>query len=341
MSQKYKSFKIRLASPKEIENWSYGEVQNPETINYRTLKPTRGGLFAEEIFGPTKDYQCACSSKSKKNTASENQKCATCGIEITQSKVRRERMGHIKLAAPVVHTWYLKSSPSKLALLLELKTNDLESVVTLASYIVVETGDTDLEFKQIMSEFEFKDAYMKYGNRFKALSGGEAIKYLLKKLNLETLAATLRNQLKSSSKQRRDKVVKRLQVVEDFMNSDNLPEWMVLDILPVIPPDLRPLVQLDGGKFATTDINDAYRRIINRNNRLKKHYSDNAPHLMVKNEKRLLQEAVDALIDNSKSGHKQALGRGGKPTKSLSENLRGKQGRFRQNLLGKRVDYSG
>ncbi|MCB9498565.1 MAG: DNA-directed RNA polymerase subunit beta' [Bacillales bacterium] len=340
MSQKYSHLKIRLASPEEIRSWSYGEVLNHETINYRTLKPERGGLFAEEIFGPTKDYQCACSNKSKKNTNIENKKCPICGVEITESKVRRERMGHITLAAPVVHTWYLKSLPSKLALLLDIKSSDLEEVVYLASYIVVEPGDTDLEFKEILSEFDFKNAYEKFGNRFRALTGGEAIKYLLKKIDLEKEVTELRKELKSSSKQKREKVTKRLAVVESFKNSDNKPEWMVLDVLPVIPPDLRPMVQLDGGRFATTDLNDLYRRILNRNNRLKKLYEQNAPHLITKNEKRLLQESVDALIDNSKKGRRASTDRS-RPLKSLSDALRGKQGRFRQNLLGKRVDYSG
>ncbi len=342
MSQNYSYLRIRLASPEEIKGWSYGEVLNHETINYRTLKPERGGLFAEEIFGPVKDYQCACSSKSKKVSNVENKKCPVCGVEITESKVRRERMGHITLAAPVVHTWYLRSTPSKLALLLGIKASDLEQVVYLASYIVIEPGDTDLEFKQILSEFEFKEAYDKYGNGFSAKSGGEAILALLKKIDLEKEVLSLRSQLKSSSKQTRDKVVKRLQVVEAFKNSDNKPEWMVLTYLPVIPPDLRPMVQLDGGRFATTGLNDLYRRILNRNNRLKKINSGFAPHLLTKNEKRLLQEGVDALIDNSKRGRKpSAQDRSGHPLKCLSEALRGKQGRFRQNLLGKRVDYSG
>ena len=342
MSQNYSHLKIRLASPEEIKSWSYGEVLNHETINYRTLKPERGGLFAEEIFGPVKDFQCACSSKSKKNTNIENKKCPVCGVEITESKVRRERMGHITLAAPVVHTWYLKSTPSKLALLLDLKASDLEEVVYLASYIVIEPGDnTDLEFKQILTEFEFKNAWEKWENKFSAKTGGEAILALLKKINLESEVTELRRELKASSKQKRERVVKRLAVVESFKNSDNNPEWMVLTTLPVIPPDLRPMVQLDGGRFATTGLNDLYRRILNRNNRLKKLNESNAPHLITKNEKRLLQEAVDALIDNSKRGKKAAVTERNHPLKSLSDQLRGKQGRFRQNLLGKRVDYSG
>ncbi|XMB71793.1 DNA-directed RNA polymerase subunit beta' [Mycoplasmatota bacterium WC30] len=339
MSQKFSHLKIRLASPEEIRSWSFGEVKKHETINYRTLKPEKDGLFCEVIFGPTKDYQCACSNKSKRSSH-PGKKCPVCGVEYTESKVRRERMGHIELAAPVVHAWYLRNSPSRLAILLDLKARDLEEVVYLASYIVVEAGDTDLEFKQILSEREYTDKYFEYGSRFKALTGAEAVKYLLQKLNLEEETLRLRVELKTASKQRREKIVKRLNVVEAFKNSDNKPEWMVLDVLPVIPPDLRPMVQLDGGRFATTDLNDLYRRILNRNNRLKRQFDQKAPHLITKNEKRMLQEAVDALIDNSKRGRKMVVERN-RPLKSLSDMLRGKQGRFRQNLLGKRVDYSG
>lgn len=340
MSQNYTHLKIRLASPEEILSWSYGEVLNHETINYRTLKPEKGGLFAEEIFGPQKDYQCACSTKSKKNTSTENKKCKICGVDITESKVRRERMGHITLQAPVVHSWYLNSIPSKLGLLLDLKLKDLQEVVYLASYIVVEPGDTELEFKQLLSDNDFKLAYDKWGNRFSAKTGGEAILQLLKKIDLEKEVIELRRELKSASKQKREKVAKRLKVVEAFKNSDNKPEWMVLTTLPVIPPDLRPMVQLDGGRFATTGLNDLYRRILNRNNRLKRLHDVQAPHLMLKNEKRLLQEAVDALIDNSRRG-KKAVTERQHVLKSLSDQLKGKPGRFRQNLLGKRVDYSG
>ena len=340
MGKKYSHLKIRLASPGEIRGWSYGEVINSETINYRTLKPERGGLFAEEIFGPTKDYQCSCTQKSRKNTSIENKKCPTCGVEITESRVRRERMGHIALAAPVVHSWYLKSTPSKLALLLDIKTSDLESVVRNASYIVVEPGETDLEYKQLLQEFELIDAYQKYGHSFNAQKGGEAVKSMLKKLDLDREVLELRKELKSSSKQRRERVIKRLEVVEALRNSDNEPEWMVLDVLPVIPPDLRPMVQLDGGRFATTGLNDLYRKIINRNNRLKEYKKKNTPELMINNEKRLLQDAVDDLIDNSKSKKRSSADRA-HPKKGLSDQLRGKQGRFRQNLLGKRVDYSG
>ncbi len=339
MSQKYSHLKIRLASPEEIRSWSYGEVKKHETINYRTLKPEKDGLFCEVIFGPTKDYQCACSNKSKRS-AHPGKKCPICGVEYTESKVRRERMGHIELAAPVVHAWYLRNSPSRLAILLDIKSKDLEEVVYLASYIVVDPGDTDLQLKQILSEADYTRYYFEHGTRFKALTGAEAVKYLLKKMDLEKETVNLRKELKTASKQRRDKIIKRLNVVEAFKNSNNKPEWMVLDVLPVIPPDLRPMVQLDGGRFATTDLNDLYRRILNRNNRLKRQFEQGAPHLITKNEKRMLQEAVDALIDNSKRGRKVVVEKN-RALKSLSDMLRGKQGRFRQNLLGKRVDYSG
>ena len=339
MSQKYSHYKIRLASPEEILSWSYGEVEKHETINYRTLKPERKGLFCEEIFGPTKDYQCACNNKSKRSSQS-GKKCPICGVEITESKVRRERMGHIKLAAPIVHTWYLRNAPSRIATLLDIKSKDLEEVVYLASYIVVDKGDTDLQNNQILSEAKYTEKHLEYGNRFKALSGAEAVKTLLKRIDLEEESYKLRKELPTASKQKRDKILKRLEVVEAFYNSDNKPEWMVLDILPVIPPELRPMVQLDGGRFATTDLNDLYRRILNRNNRLKRQMEQKAPDLITKNEKRMLQEAVDALIDNSKRGRKVVVEKN-RPLKSLSDMLRGKQGRFRQNLLGKRVDYSG
>jgi len=339
MSKKFTHLKIRLASPEEIRGWSFGEVKKHETINYRTLKPEKDGLFCEVIFGPQKDYQCACNNKSKRNSHT-GKKCQVCGVEITESKVRRERMGHIELAAPVVHTWYLRNSPSRLAILLDLKAKDLEEVVYLASYIVIDSGDTDLQFKQILTEAEYSKKYMEYGSRFRALSGAEAVKVLLKKMDLKKESMLLRKGLSTASKQKRQKIIKRLAIVEAFANSDNKPEWMVLDVLPVIPPELRPMVQLDGGRFATTDLNDLYRRILNRNNRLKRQFEQNAPHLITKNEKRMLQEAVDALIDNSKRGRKVVVEKN-RPLKSLSDLLRGKQGRFRQNLLGKRVDYSG
>ncbi len=338
MSKKFKYIKIRLASPDEILSWSHGEVKKHETINYRTLKPEPDGLFCEKIFGPTKDYQCAC-GKSKRSDA-KGKICEKCGVELTDSKVRRERMGHINLASPVVHAWYLRNSPSRLAILLDLKAKDLEQVVYLASYIVINPGQTGLAERQIISEQEYSQYYEKFGRSFDAQTGAEAVETLLKKLDLKKEVQILRKKLNTSSKQTRDKVIKRLEVVEAFYHSENKPEWMVLHVLPVIPPDLRPMVQLDGGRFATTDLNDLYRRILNRNNRLKKQYEQNAPHLITKNEKRMLQEAVDALIDSSKT-----RGRGNdtrtRHLKCLSDLLRGKQGRFRQNLLGKRVDYSG
>ena len=339
MSKQYKYIKIGLASPEEILSWSHGEVLKHETINYRTLKPEPDGLFCEKIFGPSKDYQCAC-GKSKRST-DKGKICEKCGVEITESKVRRERMGHITLASPVVHTWFLRNSPSPLATLLDLKTKDLEEIVYLASYIVVDPGKVPgLVKKQILSEMEFAELQDKHSGQFEALTGAEAVEKLLKDINLEEEEKVLRRKLKTSSKQRRDKVIKRLEVVESFLRSDNKPEWMILKVLPVIPPSLRPMVQLEGGRFATTDLNDLYRRILNRNNRLKKQYEVHAPHLITKNEKRMLQEAVDALIDNAKRGKKAALDKAHK-LKSLSDMLRGKQGRFRQNLLGKRVDYSG
>ncbi|MGM9971467.1 MAG: DNA-directed RNA polymerase subunit beta' [Anaeroplasmataceae bacterium] len=338
MSKNYKYIKIRLASPEEILSWSHGEVKKHETINYRTLKPEPDGLFCEKIFGPTKDYQCAC-GKSKRNDI-KGRVCEKCGVEITESKVRRERMGHIKLASPVVHAWFLRNSPSRLAILLDLKAKELDEVVYLASYIVTNPGSTDLKKKQVISEAKYSEYYSKYGRSFEALTGAEAIKKLLQELDLKSEVAKLRKDLNNASKQTRDKAIKRLEVCEAFLNSDNKPEWMILEVLPVIPPDIRPMVQLDGGRFATTDLNDLYRRILNRNNRLKKQYEQNAPHLITKNEKRMLQEAVDALIDNSKRGRKNPDSKN-RHLKSLSDMLRGKQGRFRQNLLGKRVDYSG
>ena len=338
MAKHYKYIRIGLASPEEIRSWSYGEVKKHETINYRTLKPEEDGLFCEKIFGPTKDYQCAC-GKSRKNT-DKGKKCEKCGVEITESKSRRERMGHIELAAPIVHTWFLKNSPSPLATLLELKTKTLEEIVYLASYIVIDPGkNTGLVKKQILSEQQYAEYSLNYRNQFKALTGAEAIKTLLKGIDLEKEREELRKKINTSSKQRRDKYIKKLEIVESFLHSDTKPEWMILEVLPVIPPNLRPMVQLEGGRFATTDLNDLYRRIINRNVRLKKMIDQHAPYLVVKNEKRMLQEAVDALIDNSKHGKKNVDKSQNK--KSLSDMLRGKQGRFRQNLLGKRVDYSG
>ena len=338
--KKYTYIQIGIASPEEIRSWSYGEVKKHETINYRTLKPERDGLFCEVIFGPTKDYQCAC-GKSKRTPRGEL-KCDKCGVELTESKVRRERMGHIELAAPVVHTWFLKNSPCKIALMLDMKMKDVEDIVYLASYIVVDPGSIeDLTKGRILTEQENSQYQREYGaSKFKALTGAEAIKKLLQDLDLEETITELRNELKTATKQKREKLIKRLDIVEAFHKSGNKPEWMVMDVIPVLPPDLRPMVQLDGGRFATTDLNDLYRRILNRNNRLRRQFELRAPGLIVKNEKRLLQEAVDALIDNGKKNKKVVVEKN-RPLKSLSDLLRGKQGRFRQNLLGKRVDYSG
>ena len=338
-SSTYSHFKIRLASPDEIRMWSYGEVKTHETINYRTTKPEKGGLFCERIFGPTKDKQCDCG---KKQTANIGSICPKCGIELTDSLVRRERMGHIELEAPVVHTWYLKSSPSKLSILLGVKLKSLEDIVAHTAYIVTKPGTSGLSKKQILTENNYTTFNEKYGDRFEALTGAEAIKKLLQDINLESEVKRLRRNYKISTKQNRDKIIRRLEVVEAFYKSDNKPEWMVMDVIPVIAPDLRPMVALDGGRFATTDLNDLYRRILNRNNRLKEQKEKKAPRLIVKNEKRLLQLSVDALFDNSKLGSKAAFASDRRRmSKSLSDLLRGKQGRFRQNLLGKRVDYSG
>ncbi len=338
--KKYDYMQIGIASPEEIRSWSHGEVKKHETINYRTLKPERDGLFCEVIFGPTKDYQCAC-GKSKRNTE-KGKCCDKCGVELTESKVRRERMGHIELAAPVVHTWFLRNSPSKIALMLDMKTKEVEDIVYLASYIVTDPGNIEVLSKgRILTEQEISQYQREYGyKKFTALTGAEAIKILLSELDLEKIVEELRLELKTATKQKREKVIKRLEVVEAFFTSGNKPEWMVMDVIPVLPPDLRPMVQLDGGRFATTDLNDLYRRILNRNNRLRKQFEQRAPSLITKNEKRMLQEAVDALIDNGKRNRKVVVEKN-RPLKSLSDLLRGKQGRFRQNLLGKRVDYSG
>ena len=338
--KKYEYIQIGIASPEEILSWSHGEVTKHETINYRTLKPERDGLFCEVIFGPTKDYQCAC-GKSKRNSEKGNV-CEKCGVELTESKVRRERMGHIKLASPVVHTWFLKNTPSKIAILLDMKTKYVESIVYLNSFIVIDPGQIEgLTKGRILTEQENSDYQRRYGpGKFKSLTGAEAIKKLLQDLDLAEIVKELRAELKVATKQRKEKIIKRLDIAEALLKSDNKPEWMVMDVIPVIPPDLRPMVQLDGGRFATTDLNDLYRRIIIRNTRLKQQYEKRAPALLMKNEKRLLQEAVDALIDNGKRNKKVVIEKN-RPLKSLSDLLRGKQGRFRQNLLGKRVDYSG
>lgn len=334
----FESIRIGLASPEKIRQWSRGEVKKPETINYRTLKPEKEGLFCEKIFGPVKDWECHCGKY--KRVRYKGVVCDRCGVEVTKAKVRRERMGHIELAAPVSHIWYFKGIPSRMGLILDMSPRALEKVLYFASYIVIDPGDTPLYEKQLLSEAEYREAQEKYGNRFKAGMGAEAIKELLKKIDLDKEAAELRLQLKDATGQKKIRIIRRLEVIEAFRKSGNRPEWMILDVIPVLPPDLRPMVQLDGGRFATSDLNDLYRRVINRNNRLKKLLDLGAPDIIVRNEKRMLQEAVDALIDNGRRG-RPVTGPGNRPLKSLSDMLKGKQGRFRQNLLGKRVDYSG
>lgn len=334
----FEYMKIGLASPDKIRSWSYGEVKKPETINYRTLKPEKDGLFCERIFGPTKDWECHCGKY--KRVRYKGVVCDRCGVEVTRSKVRRERMGHIELAAPVSHIWYFKGIPSRMGLVLDMSPRALEEVIYFASYVVTEPGNTPLEKKQLLSEKDYRMYREKYGNKFQAGMGAEAIKKLLQDIDLEKESKMLREELKTAQGQRRTRAIKRLEVIEAFRNSGNDPAWMILDVLPVIPPELRPMVQLDGGRFATSDLNDLYRRVINRNNRLKKLLDLGAPSIIVQNEKRMLQEAVDALIDNGRRG-RPVTGPGNRPLKSLSHMLKGKQGRFRQNLLGKRVDYSG
>lgn len=334
----FDSIKIGLASPEKIHEWSKGEVKKPETINYRTLKPEKDGLFCERIFGPTKDWECHCGKY--KRIRYKGVVCDRCGVEVTKAKVRRERMGHIELAAPVSHIWYFKGIPSRMGLILSMSPRALEKVLYFASYVVLDAGDTELQYKQLLSEREFREAYDKYGNRFVAAMGAEAIKQLLMDIDLEKEADELKRQLIDTTGQKRVRIIKKLEVVESFRVSGNKPEWMILDAIPVIPPDIRPMVQLDGGRFATSDLNDLYRRVINRNNRLKRLLDLGAPDIIVRNEKRMLQEAVDALIDNGRRG-RPVTGPGNRALKSLSDMLKGKQGRFRQNLLGKRVDYSG
>ena len=334
----FDSIKIGLASPEKIHEWSRGEVKKPETINYRTLKPEKDGLFCERIFGPTKDWECHCGKY--KRIRYKGVVCDRCGVEVTKAKVRRERMGHIELAAPVSHIWYFKGIPSRMGLILSMSPRALEKVLYFASYIVLDAGDTELQYKQLLSEREYREAYDKYGNRFEAAMGAEAIKRLLQDIDLEKEADELKKQLVDTTGQKRVRIIKKLEVVESFRVSGNKPEWMILEAIPVIPPDIRPMVQLDGGRFATSDLNDLYRRVINRNNRLKRLLDLGAPDIIVRNEKRMLQEAVDALIDNGRRG-RPVTGPGNRALKSLSDMLKGKQGRFRQNLLGKRVDYSG
>ncbi|MBQ8447578.1 MAG: DNA-directed RNA polymerase subunit beta' [Clostridia bacterium] len=335
----FDSIKIGLASPEMIRSWSFGEVTKPETINYRTLRPERDGLFCEKIFGPTKDWECLCGKY--KRVRYKGKVCEKCGVEVTTKKVRRERMGHIELAAPVSHIWYFRAIPSRMGLLLDISPRYLEKVLYFAQYIVLDPGNTPLEKKQLLSDSEYRDFYEKYENDFRVGMGAEAIKELLAELDLEALSKELRDELEKAQGQKKLRIIKRLEVVESFRKSGNRPEWMILDVVPVIPPDIRPMVQLDGGRFATSDLNDLYRRVINRNNRLRKLMELYAPEIIIRNEKRMLQEAVDALIDNGRRGKSVTGGSSNRPLKSLSEMLRGKQGRFRQNLLGKRVDYSG
>jgi len=330
--------KIGLASPEKIRSWSFGEVKKPETINYRTLKPEKDGLFCERIFGPTKDWECSCGKY--KRVRYKGMVCDRCGVEVTKSKVRRERMGHIELAAPVSHIWYFKGIPSRMGLLLDMSPRALEEVIYFASYVVVNPGPTGLEKKTLLSEAEFREYYDKFPGKFTAKMGAEGIKELLEEIDLDGELKHLRDELESATGQRLTRAIKRLEVVESFRHSGNNPAWMILDVLPIIPPEIRPMVQLDGGRFATSDLNDLYRRVINRNNRLKRLLDLGAPGIIVQNEKRMLQEAVDALIDNGRRG-RPVTGPGNRPLKSLSHMLKGKQGRFRQNLLGKRVDYSG
>lgn len=334
----FEFMKIGLASPDKIRSWSRGEVKKPETINYRTLKPEKEGLFCEKIFGPTKDWECHCGKY--KRVRYKGVVCDRCGVEVTRQKVRRERMGHIELAAPVSHIWYFKGIPSRMGLALDMSPRSLEEIIYFASYVVTDPGDTPLEKKQLLSEKEYRSYREKYGYAFQAGMGAEAVKKLLQDIDIDKEVDVLKEELRTAQGQRRNRAIKRLEVMEAFRNSKNKPDWMILDVLPVIPPELRPMVQLDGGRFATSDLNDLYRRVINRNNRLKRLLDLGAPDIIVQNEKRMLQEAVDALIDNGRRG-RPVTGPGNRPLKSLSHMLKGKQGRFRQNLLGKRVDYSG
>ena len=335
----FNKLKIGIASDEKIREWSKGEVKKPETINYRTLKPEKDGLFCERIFGPTKDWECHCGKY--KRVRYKGIVCDRCGVEVTKAKVRRERMGHIELAAPVAHIWYFKGIPSRIALMLDVSPRNLEKVVYFASYIVVDKGTSGLEKCQVLTEKEYHEAEEKYGKgSFKAQMGAEALKKLLEEIDLDKLSASIKKDIEKASEQKRSKYIKRLDTVESFRISGNRPEWMIMGVVPVIPPELRPMVQLDGGRFATSDLNDLYRRVINRNNRLKRLLELGAPEIIVRNEKRMLQESVDALIDNGRRG-RPVTGAGNRPLKSLSDMLKGKQGRFRQNLLGKRVDYSG
>ncbi|MCP4012744.1 MAG: DNA-directed RNA polymerase subunit beta', partial [Phycisphaeraceae bacterium] len=335
----YGSVKITLASPNDIRSWSFGEVKRPETINYRTYRPEKDGLFCERIFGPERDYECACGKY--KGTKYKGIICDRCGVKVTHSRVRRKRMGHINLAAPIVHIWFFKAMPSRLGNLLDMKTGDLEKIIYFQDYVVTDPGDTELTPRQVLTEDEYREAREKFGaSAFTAMMGAEAIRELLDQLDLTEIAFQLRDDLdKTRSKQKKKDLSKRLKIVEQIRGSENDPTWMVLDVVPVIPPDLRPLVLLESGNFATSDLNDLYRRIINRNNRLKKLMDLNAPEVIIRNEKRMLQQAVDALFDNGRC-RRPVLGSSNRPLKSITDMIKGKQGRFRENLLGKRVDYS-
>ena len=335
----FNAVKIMISSPERIREWSYGEVKKPETINYRTFKPERDGLFCARIFGPIKDYECNCGKY--KRMKHRGVVCEKCGVEVIQSKVRRERMGHIELASPVAHIWFLRSLPSKIGNLLDLTLRELEKVLYFDSYILLDPGETNLQKAELLTEERYRQLVQEHGGRFTAGIGAEAIKQLLASLDLEKLATELREEMvKTNSVAKRKKLAKRLKIINAFRESENRPEWMIMNVIPVLPPDLRPLVPLDGGRFATSDFNDLYRRVINRNNRLKRLQELNAPDIIIRNEKRMLQEAVDVLFDNGRRG-KTITGASKRPLKSLSDMLKGKQGRFRQNLLGKRVDYSG
>ena len=335
----FEAIKIKLASPEKIRAWSYGEVKKPETINYRTFKPERDGLFCAKIFGPVKDWECICGKY--KRMKHRGVVCDKCGVEVIQAKSRRERLGHIELATPVAHIWFLKGIPSRIGTLLDMTMRLLEKVLYFESYIVVDPGETKLKAKELLTDEEYRKSVQEFGDKFKAGVGAEAVKELLRNLDLDALSKELRTKIRASSSLGvKKKLTKRLRVVEAFRKSENMPEWMIMDVIPVLPPDLRPLVPLEGGRFATSDLNDLYRRVINRNNRLKRLMELNAPSVIIRNEKRMLQESVDALFDNGRRSRvlKAATKR---PLKSLSDMIKGKQGRFRQNLLGKRVDYSG
>src|SRR4030042_5605154 len=334
----FAAVKISLASPADIRSWSFGEVRKPETINYRTYRPEKDGLFCERIFGPERDWECACGKY--KGTKFKGIICDRCGVKVTHSRVRRKRMGHINLAAPVVHIWFFKAIPNHLSTLLAMKAIDLEKIIYFQDYVVTDAGQSPLKVGQLLSEEEYREALNKYGNAFKALMGAEAIKAMLASLDLEALSNELRSAVvKTNSNQKIKDLTKRLKVVNAIRSSSNKQEWMVLEVVPVIPPDLRPLVLLETGNFATSDLNDLYRRIINRNNRLKKLIDLNAPEVIIRNEKRMLQQAVDSLLDNGRC-RRPVLGSNNRPLKSLTDMIKGKQGRFRENLLGKRVDYS-